>query len=321
MTGRSRNKSLQILIGMLLIFIAGLIGGIWLQRTYGAANLLRSAGLLPARQEITPNPTPTRTAVGLPAEFHGQLALFVLAGQSNMSGWAPLPAEQSLHPRAYLFSNDYRWRLAQEPTDHPEDQVDLVSLDRGAVLPGTSPGLAFATTLLELQPDLAIGLVPCAKGDTTIHEWRRSLDDATLYGSCLKRIAAASTMGKLTGILFFQGEADALNPEMYRERILSAEIYLERFSQFIEDLRDDLNRPTLPIIFAQIGSQTAPEAFSNWEVVQQQQAAVNLPCVAMITTTDLPLFDGVHYTPESYQTIGMRFAEAYVRLMEKEICE
>jgi len=315
-----RNR-LLILLSLAMMFAIGLIGGIWLQRTYGAANLLRAAGVLPPHQESLPNPTPTRTAVGLPPEFHGQMALFVLAGQSNMSGWAPLLAEQTLHPRAFLFGNDYRWRLAQEPTDHPEDQVDLVSLDRGSELPGTSPGLAFATRLLEFQPEMAIGLIPCAKGNTTIHQWRRSLDDGTLYGSCLKRIAAASTMGKIAGILFFQGEADALNPEIYGERILSAEDYEERFNQFIEALRGDLNRPTLPIVFAQIGSQTAPEAFSNWEVVQQQQAAVDLPCVIMITTSDLSLYDGVHYTPESYQTIGRRFAEAYVRLLNEESCE
>ncbi|MFO7679876.1 MAG: sialate O-acetylesterase [Chloroflexota bacterium] len=295
------------------------MSGIWLQRTYGAGDLLRAAGVLPPRTETMGRPT--RTAVGLPAEFQGQVSLFVLAGQSNMSGWAPLPAEQTLHPRAFVFGNDYLWRLAQEPIDHPDGQVDLISLDRGSELPGTSPGLSFAATLLDERPELVIGLIPCAKGDTTLHEWQRSLSDDTLYGSCLKRIAAASMMGELAGILFFQGEADALDPVEYGDRPLSAHNYGERFTQFIYDLRRDLERPNLPLVFAQIGSQTAPEAFINWTVIQEQQAAVDLHCVAMITTRDLALHDGVHYTSESYQTIGARFADVYVELTNAQVCE
>lgn len=318
MRGLGRNSRLLLSLGALLLLGIGFVSGVWLQRTYGTGDLLRAAGVLPPRTEIVIRPT--RTAVGLPAEFQGQLALFVLAGQSNMSGWAPLPAEQTLHPRAYLFGNDYLWRLAQEPTDHPEGQVDRVSLDLGRELPGTSPGLSFATTLLDERPEMVVGLIPCAKGASTIYEWQRRLDDNTLYGSCLKRIAAASTMGKVAGILFFQGEADALDPES-DDRLLSAHNYGERFSQFISDLRHDLGRPTLPIIFAQIGSHEAPEAFINWTVVQEQQASVELPCVTMITTNDLPLHDGVHYTTESYQIIGERFAAAYVQLMQTQECE
>ncbi len=51
------------------------------------------------------------------------------------------------------------------------------------------------------------------------------------------------------------------------------------------------------------------------------QAGLDLPCVAMITTSDLPLYDGVHYTTESYQEIGARFAEAYVYLTNTQACE
>lgn len=320
MSGVGWNRRLLAFFSLLLVFVIGVVGGIWLQRAYGAGDLLRAAGVLPPRPENTARPTPTRTAVGLPAEFHGQLALFALAGQSNMSGWAPLPAEQTLHPRAFLFGNDYRWRLAQEPIDHPEGQVDRISLDQGSEL-GTSPGLAFANALLKDKPEMVVGLIPCAKGNTTLHEWRRNLGDDTLYGSCLKRMAAATTMGEVAGLLFFQGEADALNPEQYNDRILSAYDYGERFSQFVNDLRRDLARPNLPIIFAQIGSHASPDAFTNWAVVQAQQAAVNIPCVAMITTSDLPLRDGVHYTTESYQIIGERFAAAYFHLMKTQECE
>ena len=61
--------------------------------------------------------------------------------------------------------------------------------------------------------DMAIGLIPCAKGGSLIHDWRRNLDDNTLYGSCLKRARAASLMGNVAGLLYFQGEIDAVDPK------------------------------------------------------------------------------------------------------------
>jgi hypothetical protein len=121
-------------------------------------------------------------------------------------------------------------------------------------------------------------------------------------------------MGRLAGLLFFQGEADAVDR-------VRADTYGARFTAFVEDLRRDLGRPRLPVVFAQIGSTTTPDAFPSWQRVQQQQAAVHLPCMAMIETADLPIRDNVHYTTESYQEIGRRFARAYLALVEAETCE
>jgi hypothetical protein len=230
-----------------------------------------------------------------------------------MVGFAPLPREQPPLPRAFVFGNDYRWREAKEPVDDPRGQVDLVSRDGGPDL-GTSPGVAFARAMLEARPDAAIGLVPCAKGATSIVDWGRALGDDTLYGSCLKRLGAAAPMGRLAGVLFFQGEADAVD----RAR---ADAYGARFTAFVEDLRRDLGRPRLPVVFAQIGSTRTPDAFPSWQRVQEQQAAVHLPCVAMIETADLPTWDNVHYTTESYQEIGRRFARAYLALVEADTCQ
>jgi hypothetical protein len=234
-----------------------------------------------------------------------------------MAGYSQLPAQQAINPRVFLFGNDYRWKLAAEPVDSALDQVDEVSMDGGA---GFSPGLAFANAVLEQEPDLAIGLIPCAAGNTAIVQWQRDLSDTTLYGSCLKRAGAATPLGHLEGILFFQGEADALDPQQNPERVLSAFDYAAKFSTFVTDFRGDLSLPNLPLVFAQIGSNTAPEAFNNWQVIQEQQATVKLPCTTMITTQDLPLGDAVHFTTESYKIIGQRFAEAYLDLRSDSAC-
>jgi hypothetical protein len=290
------------------VFVLGALSGVLFQRQVGVGRVLR-----PARP-----PVQERPSGGIPGELQGTLSLFVLAGQSNMCGYAPLPAMQALDPRAFLFGNDYRWRQASEPTDDPTDQVDRVSRDRDV---GTSPGLSFARAMLEARPQGAIGLIPCAKGDSTILDWRRAGGEDTLYGSCLKRIAAASSMGRLAGVLFFQGETDALDPARARGRALSANAYGKRLEALVRNLRNDLESPLLPVVFAQIGGQGMPEAYPNWQRVQEQQAEVQLPCVAMIRTADLPLRDHVHFTTESYEEIGRRFARAYLDLTTSQGCD
>jgi Carbohydrate esterase, sialic acid-specific acetylesterase len=56
------------------------------------------------------------------------------------------------------------------------------------------------------------------------------------------------------------------------------------------------------------------DVFVNWNIIQEQQGVSNLPCSTMIVTNDLPLKDAVHFTTESYQLIGQRYAEALIRL-------
>ena len=248
----------------------------------------------------------------IPQKYQGKLQLFVLAGQSNISGLGDLPrSPANPNPKIYVFGNDYRWKLAKEPVDDPTNQVDKVSVDTPV---GYGPAVDFATTVLKQRPNMVIGLIPCAKGGSTIHEWQRNLDENTLYGSCLKRVRAASLMGNVAGILFFQGEIDTVDPKENPKRKFSANQWANKFTVIVKNWRSDLKLPNLPVVFAQIGSNTEPERFINWKVVQEQQRQVKLPFTAMIKTDDLALKDYVHFTTESYQTIGQRFAKAYLTL-------
>jgi hypothetical protein len=77
-----------------------------------------------------------------------------------------------------------------------------------------------------------------------------------------------------------------------------------------------LGLPELPVVFAQIATNTAPELFVNWAVVKEQQRSLEMPFCAMITTDDLALKDAIHFTSESYQIIGQRFTEAYLNLIQ-----
>lgn len=258
-------------------------------------------------------PAAAQDSTGVPPDHAGRLALFILAGQSNMSGRGEVPADEPAVAGVYVFGNDYRWRPGREPVDSPEGQVDAVSLDRDA---GFGPGLAFARALSEKYPGVAIGLIPCAKGATIIEEWQHDPRDTSLYGSCLKRARAAAPMGRLEGVLFFQGESDTHVGERYRGLPRRPHRWAEKFTRFVNDFRRDLAQPGLPLVFAQIGVHTSPERYVNWEVVQAQQAGVRLPHVAMIRADDLSLRDRVHYDTPSYRVIGQRFAGAMADLLD-----
>ena len=306
------NVSFQLIIHI-VILLAGLLIGMVIQKYLGLGNILRTVGV--------PYPTTTAPALNvskveeIPQDYHGRMNLFILAGQSNMVGWAPIPDDEKTDVRVYVFAKDYRWRLADHPIENAVNQVDMVSENRIA---GFGPAMDFAFATLELHPDIVIGLIPCAKNSSLIVQWQRDLSDQSLYGSCLKRVRAASPMGEIAGMLFFQGEADALDPIQYPNPPPHPLDWSVLFSSFVTDFRKDLYSPDLPVVFAQIGTSLSPEAFPNWEIVKAQQASLHLPKSEMIVTDDLPLFDGIHFTTDSYRIIGRRFAEAYWDLVEHQ---
>jgi hypothetical protein len=307
-----RMKRHYLLILFALVLLTGIIVGVVFQKYYGVGMLLREAGVpYPTR---TPIPHPT-DPIGfeIPLAHQGQMLLFILAGQSNMVGVAPVPEHQDQDLMIYVFGNDYRWRVAEEPVDNSDGQIDPVSYDRYA---GFGPSLAFASALREQRPEMVVGLIPCAKSSSAIIEWQPSLSDQTLYGSCLKRARAALQMGQIAGVLFFQGETDTIDSARFPQYQSNPTQWSALFSTFVNSLRKDLNEPELPVVFAQIGTDTYPNEVTYWELVKEQQRSIQLAHTAMITTDDLPLMDDLHFTADSYRVIGERFAAAYFELVE-----
>jgi Carbohydrate esterase, sialic acid-specific acetylesterase len=315
---RGRVGHTSLWLGLALL-VAGFVLGVAFQRYVGFSAVLPASavalfrGGAPAGEDIAPG------AAAVEA-LYGKSSLFILAGQSNMSGRGLLPLSQIPHPSVVMFGNDYRWKPALEPVDDATGQVDVVSRDGPGDPPGYGPALSFGVELATTRPDLAIGLIPCAKGNTTIGEWQKNVSDRSLYGSCLKRVRAASVVGEVAGLLFFQGESDALTPSGRPDRILATDDYADRFAEMVAGFRDDLSAPRLPVVFAQIGRQEAPEAYRNWEIIRQQQRSIRLPCTTMIRTDDLPLGDAVHFSSDAYREIGRRFAAAYLSLTESSEC-
>jgi len=247
----------------------------------------------------------------LPVQVHAvpnKLHLFILAGQSNMVGMGnvyELPEGFPRHKnRIWNFTNAYLWQRPKEPIDSPLHQVDQVSRDNGA---GVGPGLAFADRLAELQPGIQIGLIPCAKGASSIDEWERSKGRDTLYGSCLARARFASNKGTIRGILWYQGESDTYSQE--------AVLYWPlKFRTLIEHIRRDLQILDLPVVFVQIGKLAGvyenQARFRYWKNMQREQRRLKLKYSRMVKADHLPVSDGIHLTTRGYLELGRELAEA-----------
>lgn len=236
--------------------------------------------------------------------------LYVLVGQSNMSGFGRLDAltsdERVADPAIRLYANDGTWKPALDPLDAATGQVDPVSADPSA---GVGPGLFFARDMRRTGAR-AIDLVPCAKGGSAIARWAPAPGRDTLYGSCRARIAEAG--GRPAGILWYQGEADTRTPEL-------AASWAGRFAAMVAAFRRDFNAPRLPVVVVELSDRDPrPEGatrYPGWATVQAAQRALKIPCVATVTATGLPKNpDRLHVATEGYRVLGPRIAAAMRKL-------
>lgn len=247
-----------------------------------------------------------------PEEVPGDLDIFILAGQSNMSGRGSLDELPSGFPAGgehiYVYSNDGRWRRAAEPLDHPAGQVDPVSRDDWA---GVGPGLAMAEALVQLDPGRKIALVPCALGGSSIDQWRPATGRDTLYGSCLARAKEAARHGRIRAFVWYQGESDTGS-------LAAAEAWPAKFQALVRALRRDLGQPRLPVVYTQLAT-VGPELGGpppGWNRLKQLQATLKIPLAVMVKSDDLKVFDGIHLDTASQMKLGRRYALALHRMLK-----
>ena len=242
---------------------------------------------------VTPMPyTPPSNSINLNP---GNTLVIPIMGQSNASGRGQI-VSRSLNSSVLIFGNDYRYRVAIEPSDNSNGQVDLVSAD-------TEAAYGFATELGKLiqseNPDKIIVLVPCAMGSTSIKNWQPAYADDTLYGSCLKRVKAAQ--GQVIMIAFAQCESDAIN---YSDAV-TWDYY---FKNLVNQIRIDYGE--MPVVFMQIGEHVNTLSFPFWDIVREHQESIDLPCVAMVSTNGIAM-DFPHFYTTGYDEIANRFFSSY----------
>lgn len=218
------------------------------------------------------------------------LHIFVLAGQSNMSGAASVPEYQEISSNIKVWNNG-QWITAIEPVQ-----------SSGYL----GPSLAFALALSHLNSaDYQIGLIPCAVAGTHITDWQQG---QTAYQDCVTKtnLALASQQTTLSGVLFAQGEADTYTQEL-------ADGWAALALDFARDFRADSGKLEVPFIYAQLGKDPQDTQHPYWSYLQALQPTLLSPTrayIRMVKTNDLSTI-AQHFDTAGYRALGARFAAMY----------
>lgn len=247
-----------------------------------------------------------------PIPAKGKLRVFILAGQSNMTGAgqaAELPAPYNQpHERIRIWAH-HRWEYL------------VPSKNFG-------PEISFTHRLADLYPEDTIGIIKVAIGGTGIlafsPTWSREQADRSKdghKGNLYKDITDAVTSARaiapfeLAGFLWRQGGTDMPYPDL-------AAAYLDHFTRMITALRSDLKAPDMPVFAGNYMTNAeleprraeldAKKPGMSTVIKAQNDAAEKLPhTIIVVHGEKLPTRpDGVHYNTEGQLLFGRMFADA-----------
>lgn len=248
---------------------------------------------------------------GSSGSFDGK-ELFILIGQSNMSGMSPMPSEP--------------WPINERVTFMVQFDCDRLGQTAGEWLPAEPPlhgchwatggiglglGDFFGAKLAEEWPDSKIGLIPNAIPGQLISIYLKEggtqapippgYDNA--YEMTVERSRKAQEQGRIRAILMHQGESDD-------NQMMSGQ-WLDRVATVIADLRADLNLgEEVPFLVGQIGP-------SQW---QKHNAYVDqipnyVPNSAVISAEGTAIHDIAHFDEASAKIMGERYVEKFLELV------
>jgi hypothetical protein len=240
--------------------------------------------------------------------------VFLLLGQSNMAGhgcihpadpWqagdrSPVPGVLVLGGQGTLKSPRPRGWIRWRPAAHP-----LHLNQRSA---GFGLGLPFAGRLLGEGIFPRIGLIPGAWGGAGID----ALGPGTpLYDNVVRRARFATRHGTLAGVLWHQGETDALRDPLART-------HADKLARLIQRLRDDLGAPELPVLIGDLAhfgdGKRKPEAIARRQLVRAglRRVAAEDARADFVESEGLLGSDAVHFTRAALIEFGERYARAYL---------
>jgi hypothetical protein len=228
------------------------------------------------------------------------LDLFLLIGQSNMAGRGVIGQEDRTPlPGIWVQTKDLSWKPAVDPLHYDKPGIAGVGLGR-----------SFARALTGSRPGSSIGLIPAAFGGSALDEWKPG---SLHYSEAVRRTRAALRDGRLRGILWHQGEADAKEEGL-------AHSYAKRFEAFIRQLRTDLDAPDAPVIVGELGRfyRDRPNdgaKFADVVVAELKKIPNSVRHSAFVSSEGLTdKGDGVHFDTRSLHEFGARYAAAFLRL-------
>lgn len=255
----------------------------------------------------------TNTMGGGPAAIpeSGKFRVFILAGQSNMTGQG-------------------RARQLSEPHNKSHDRIRIWANGRWEhFVPSRNfgPGVAMAHQLAEFWPEDAIGVIKVAIGGTGIlafaPDWTKEQADRTddgrkgnLYKDIVDAVTAARKVSdfEIAGFVWKQGGKDSRSAELAKE-------YFDNFRKMVTAIRKDVDAPEMPVFIATYMSdddvgkvnEQLRKRRPGLEMVlrAQNRAARDMPSVVAVHHGRLPThIDGVHFNTEGQLKLGKIVADA-----------
>lgn len=223
--------------------------------------------------------------------------IYLVIGQSNMAGRAEIETQdKDTLKGVFLFTGleDNLWEPAANPMNKYSTirkQLDMQKL---------GPGYYFAKSMAAQYPKRQIGLVVNAKGGTAIAEW---LPGTEFYNDAIERTTKAMESGRLMGVIWHQGESD----------VSRTDVYMEKLSILIDNLRDDLGNENLPFVAGQLSEDKVERKQFNVVILELPQTIKN---TGVVTTENTTTFDGTHFDSESQRKLGNRYAEVMLKLLK-----
>lgn len=220
--------------------------------------------------------------------------VFVIAGQSNSAGYSRDYCTDPPHLAVHLYRNRRRWDLACHPMNESTGAGSPPNEEMG--ISGPSPYLSFGRSLFELT-GMPVGLVQTSLGGSPMSRWKPGEGD--LYGGMIERLREEG--GRYAGVLWYQGCSDT-EPE-------PASLYFEHFREMVEAVRRELGYE-IPFFTMQLNRQVNGLHDEAWGMVRdaQRRAALEIPGVTVISTTNLSLSDGIHNSAQANVALGLKLA-------------
>jgi hypothetical protein len=235
-------------------------------------------------------------------KFH----LYLLAGQSNMAGRGAVEEQdRTPDPRVFTLNAKDEWVPAAEPL-HFDKKVA-----------GVGPGFAFAKAMADANPDVVIGVIPCAVGGSPLASWQPGATDAatktTPYDTAIRRAKIAMKDGTLKGILWHQGESDSNEKK--------AEQYGPLLQQTLTRMRSDLAAPDACIVVGQLGQHIVDKnPFAKIVNAALEDLPHHLAHCGFASAAGLKhKGDNTHFDSPSAREFGKRYAEAMIKLQAEPV--
>ncbi|MEW4489895.1 sialate O-acetylesterase [Thalassoglobus sp. JC818] len=233
--------------------------------------------------------------------------LFLLIGQSNMAGRGRvMPSDQVPHPRVFMFNQDKKWVPAIDPLHFDKPKIAGVGL-----------GKTFGIEIAKDNPEITVGLIPCAVGGSSITTWQPGeLHESTNthpWDDAIARAKAALQSGTLKGILWHQGESDSNEAR--------SDAYQSDLQDLIKRVRSELDAEDVPFLIGQLGQfEERPWNEYRQQVDAAHRSQVELhEKIAFVSSNGLEhKGDETHFDTDSYREFGRRYADAYRKLTDPD---